>query len=158
MQASSPDAHIFGYLVYTITEDSMAPNFRAGHRLLVRARSIESGAPSRGDAVIIGYDDEPERRSLKRVVGLPGESIRLGEGSLFIDSHHVYEPYLRGLPANLGLDELSWTLGDDDFFVMGDNRAHSVDSRKFGPVPLRNIVGRVLFRLWPLWRRRAKLL
>ena len=133
----------------------MTPNFKVGDRLLVRVLGNRSKPPARGDAVIIGYDDEAGGRSLKRVVGLPGENVQISEGSLFIDGRHLMEPYLRGLPANLGLDEFSWTLGNNYYFVMGDNRAHSVDSRDFGPIPSGNIVGSVKFRLWPLARRRT---
>lgn len=148
-------SHIFGFQIFVITGNSMTPNFKVGDRLLVRVLGNRSKPPARGDAVIIGYDDEAGRRSLKRVVGLPGETVQISEGSLFIDGRHLMEPYLGGLPANLGLDEFSWTLGDNDYFVMGDNRAHSVDSRRFGPIPSGNIVGSVKFRLWPLARRRT---
>ncbi len=155
-QSSTHDSHIFGFQIYVVSGNSMMPNFRVADRLLVRARGPRSRPPSRGDVVVIGYENEPERRSVKRVVALPGESVQLSEGSLFIDGRHVREPYLRGLPANLGLEELSWTLAENDYFVMGDNRAHSVDSRQFGPIRAGSIPGTVMLRIWPLWRKRSK--
>ena len=88
-------------------------------------------------------------RYLKRVVGLPNEEVRLSEGRLLIDGVHLPEPYLGGLPPTLGLTEEAWTLEEGRYFVIGDNRAHSTDSREFGPVGLEEIVGRVLFRWWP---------
>ena len=135
--------------LYGVTGDSMAPAFRPGDHLLVgsvprRPRMISRGAP-----VIVEDPRVPARRYLKRIVGLPGEEVRLRDGMLFIDGAHLAEPYLGGLPATPGLVEMSWKLGDDECFVMGDNRAHSTDSREFGPVPIYLIVGRVRLRWWP---------
>ena len=97
----------------------------------------------------------PEYR-IKRIVGLPGESVALEDGLLFIDGAHHREPYLRGLPASVGVDAASWTLGAAECFALGDNRAHSVDSRRFGPVPTSAIVAIVATRIWPIgWSARA---
>ena len=89
----------------------------------------------------------------KRVVGLPGERVELRDGSLFIDGAHHPEPYLGGLPANAGLAAAAWTLGADEYFVMGDNRAHSADSRRYGPIRARDVIGAVVARIWPPRRR-----
>ena len=86
---------------------------------------------------------------MKRIIGLPGEEVCLSDGFLLIEGKRLHEPYLKGLPAYLGLDEFSWKLGDGEYFAMGDNRVHSTDSRDFGPLSLGQIVGRVWFRLWP---------
>ncbi len=87
---------------------------------------------------------------IKRIVGLPGERVALEDGLLFIDGAHHREPYLRGLPASVGVDTASWTLGAEECFALGDNRAHSVDSRSFGPVPTSAIVAIVAIRIWPI--------
>jgi len=89
----------------------------------------------------------------KRVVGLPGERVEFREGSLFIDGAHHPEPYLGGLPANAGLDSAAWTLDADEYFVMGDNRAHSADSRRYGPIRADDVIGAVVARIWPPRRR-----
>ena len=96
--------------------------------------------------------DGPKYR-IKRIVGLPGERVALEDGLLFIDGAHHREPYLRGLPASVGVDAASWTLGAEECFALGDNRAHSVDSRRFGPVPTSAIVAIVAIRIWPIGGR-----
>lgn len=91
--------------------------------------------------------------SVKRVVGLPGESLTFEDGLLFINGTHHGEPYLRGLPAYLGLGSMSFEVGDRCYFLLGDNRAHSDDSRSFGSIGDACIAGIVACRLWPLFGR-----
>ena len=131
----------------------MAPALRDGdlalvakRRRLARGRVAVVRAPSDGGA-------RGAMIQAKRVVGLPGERVELREGSLFIDGAHHPEPYLGGLPANAGLDAAAWTLGADEYFVMGDNRAHSADSRRYGPIRARDVIGAVVARIWPPRRR-----
>ena len=118
----------------------------AKRRRLARGRVAVVRAPARGGAggVMI---------QAKRVVGLPGERVEIRDGSLFIDGAHHPEPYLGGLPANAGLDSAAWTLGADEYFVMGDNRARSADSRRYGPIRADDVIGAVVARIWPLRRR-----
>ena len=130
----------------------MTPFFKPGERLLVSRTAYRARMPARGDAVVIRDPRDAGRRYLKRIVGLPGEELRLFEGMLLIDGGYMPEPYLRGLPASLGLSGRVWQLGNKEYFVMGDNRAHSTDSREFGPIDLGLILGRVWFRWWPLSR------
>ena len=98
--------------------------------------------------------DGPKYR-IKRIVGLPGERVEIEDGLLFIDGAHHREPYLRGLPAAVGLESAAWTLGADEYFALGDNRAHSTDSRRFGPVPASAIAGVAAARVWPVSGRRT---
>ena len=93
------------------------------------------------------------RWRVKRIVGLPGESLTFEDGLLFINGTHHAEPYLRGLPAYLGLDSMRFEVGDHHYFLLGDNRAHSDDSRSFGSIEDVSIVGIVACRLWPAFRR-----
>ena len=86
---------------------------------------------------------------LKRVVGLAGEEVRLEDGLLYVDGAALDEPYLGGLPPTLGLGTRTWRLEPGEYFVMGDNRAHSTDSREYGPVKADMLVGRVVLRYWP---------
>ena len=139
--------------LYAVRGDSMTPSFQPGDRLLASPGAYGHGPPARGDAVIVDSPGAPGERYLKRIVGLPGEEVRLSEGYLLIDGEHLVEPYLAGLPAALGLEEKVWELAHDEIFVMGDNRARSTDSREFGPVGAGLIVARVWFRWWPLSRR-----
>ena len=125
----------------------MEPSFRSGDLVLVG--TIRRGPIARGDVVVLRNPREPDARDLKRVVGLPGESIRFADGSLYIDGTHLPEPYLGGLPASIGIERSEWTLAGDRYFVLSDNRARGTDSRHYGPVPRDVILGRVWRRAWP---------
>jgi signal peptidase I len=106
----------------------------------------------RGAVIVASLRKDPNLRSLKRVVGLPGEEVRLMDGVVLIDGEELTESYLGGLPASPGLEEGHWRMADGECFVMGDNRAHSTDSRHFGPVLHSAIAARVRLRCWPLSR------
>ena len=133
----------------------MMPSFEAGDYLAVRRGAYRSATPSRGDPVVLrdpGDVGHGTRENLKRVIGLPGDEVRLYEGMLYINGEHLVEPYLGGLPASPGLAGGIWRLADNEFFVMGDNRAHSTDSRVFGPVGPGRLAGKAWFRIWPIGR------
>lgn len=128
----------------------MAPSLFQGDYVLVRGCQDLTPAPRRGDIVVVAMAEE---RHLKRIVGLPSDRVEFTEGMLFIDGNRFLEPYLGGLPPYLGLEDAEFLLAQDEYFVMGDNRLHSTDSRHYGPVPSVNIEGRTLWRVWPLVRR-----
>ena len=125
----------------------MEPSYRHGDLLLVGP--FGSRAPARGDVVVLRDPREPDARDLKRVVGLPGESLCIADGSLYVDGAHLPEPYLGGLPASIGVERGEWTLPSDRYFVLSDDRARGTDSRHFGPVLRAAILGKVRLRLWP---------
>ena len=99
--------------------------------------------------IVAAHHTDPERRRIKRVVGLPGEEVRLIDGVVLIEGEDLDEPYLGGLPASPGLAEGEWRMDDGECFLMGDNRAHSTDSRAYGPIRLDSIVGEARFLVWP---------
>ena len=135
------------FAIYIVRGDSMKPTLEAGDRLLVRR-----GLPRlvrRYDLVVLRDPRGGDKRYLKRVVGLPSEEIRCGDGLLSIDGCDLEEPYLEGLPAVLGLGANVWRLGPNEYFLIGDNRSHSPDSREFGPVAADLVVGRAWLRFWP---------
>ena len=132
----------------------MTPTFSPGDRLIVSKFRGGSFSFSRGEPVVVRDGSGRERRHLKRVIGLPRESVRQSDGALLINDQPLEEDYLGGLPAVIGLDDITWNLGDDEFFLLGDNRAHSADSRQCGPVGLDDIEGKVRFRYWPLHKLR----
>lgn len=105
---------------FLVSGDSMVPSFNDGDYLIVDEISYRFRAPERGDIVVFRSPVEPQKHLIKRVVGVPGDTI----------------------------NEL--TLGADEYFVAGDNRAASFDSRYWGALPKQNITGRALVRLWPL--------
>ena len=136
--------------LYVVRGHSMTPTFSPGDRLLVRRTPSRTFRIARGELVVVRDDPAGERRHLKRVIGLPRESIRQSEGVLLVNGRRLDEDYLGGLPAVIGLEEEAWNLADDEFFLLGDNRAHSTDSRQRGPVRLDYIEGTVRCRFWPL--------
>ena len=136
--------------LFVVRGHSMSPTFSEGDRLLVRRTPRRTFSFARGDVVVVRDGPDGERLHLKRVIGFPRESIRQSDGVLLVNGRRLDEDYLGGLPAVIGLEEESWNLGDGEFLLLGDNRAHSTDSRQLGPVRLDNIDGTVRFRFWPL--------
>ena len=135
--------------LYRVRGESMHPSIRAGDWLLVRRDACRRAAPARGDLVIVRDPRKTTERYLKRVIGLPREEVSTRDGELLIDGDRLSEPYLEGLPSSVGLETKWWRLGEGQYFVVGDNRAHSTDSREFGPVDSRLIVGKATRRVWP---------
>ena len=127
------------------------PALCAGDYLLVRHRAAIDRPLARSAIVVVALEGQ-ERGMLKRVVGLPGEQVTFGEGMLLINGKMLVEPYLRGLPPYLGLGDSEFSLDSDQYFVMGDNRTHSTDSRHFGPVRFSQVEGNAALRVWPLLR------
>ncbi len=140
--------------LYVVRGQSMTPTFSPGDRLLVSRLRGRSFSFARGDVVVVRDGSGGDREHLKRLIGFPREKIRQSEGVLLVNDLPLDEDYLGGLPAVIGLDNIAWNLGNDEWFLLGDNRAHSTDSRQLGPVKLDDIVGTVLFRYWPLYKLR----
>ena len=103
-------------------------------------------APKRGEIVVFEYPLEPGRDFVKRVIGLPGETVAIEAGSILIDGDVLEEPYI----VNKGQHYMSPILvPEGSYFVVGDNRENSSDSRFWGPVDMTNIIGKVSLRYWP---------
>ena len=135
-------------MLYRVEGDSMLPTLFEGDYLLTHSNSGSKRSPVRGEIVVAALDG-CERSILKRVVGLPMEQITFSEGMLLINEQKLAEPYLRGTPPYLGLDSSHFTLGSDEYFLMGDNRAHSTDCRHYGPLSRSHIAARAFWRVWP---------
>lgn len=142
---------------YVVSGASMEPTFEDWHYLIVDRVSYDFGEPERGDVIIFDLPQDHSRALIKRVIGLPGETVILsGEAptiTIINDAHpqgfQLAEPYLDS--ANLGGSSgTRVTLGTDQYFVLGDNRKVSADSRIWGVLPRNDIVGRVFLRLYPL--------
>lgn len=142
-------------MLYCVRGDSMSPALRHGDFVLGWRTDGLVHVPNRG-AVVFAVPNVGGGHIIKRIVGLPGERIRFEDGMLFVDGERLVEGYLHGRPSNPGLDAAAWTLADDECFALGDNRAHSTDSRHYGPVRLRQIEGKALWRVWPPFRRRKR--
>ena len=103
--------------------------------------------PQRGDVIVFRAPREPDRNFVKRVIGLPGEEVTIRNGTVYVDGRPLHEPYI----TNPALRETQRfpRLGERDYFVLGDNRSGSNDSRDWGPVPLENVIGKVWLTYWP---------
>ncbi len=135
---------------------SMEPNFSDHEYLIIDELSYRFKDPERGEIVVFHYPNDPREYFIKRVIGLPGETVLVQEGKVYVQAVGAAQPellderaYLNGI-ATPG--ERRTTLGDGEYFVMGDNRSSSLDSRSFGAVPRKNVVGRVWLRGWPIDR------
>ena len=130
---------------------SMLPRLHDGERIFVnKLIYYEWPKLERGDIVVFWYPDDPTKSYIKRVIGLPGETVQLRGGRILIGGKELQEPYLD--PAlNAALDDRAPVyVKPHYYFVMGDNRDNSSDSRSWGLVPEKYIYGKALFRYWPL--------
>ena len=102
--------------------------------------------PTRGEVIVFNYPLDPSKDFVKRVVGLPGEAVEVRGGIVLVDGEALPEPYLQRKDSS---DAPPLTLGEKEYYVIGDNRRNSNDSRSWGAVPEDNIVGRVWLVYWP---------
>jgi signal peptidase I len=139
--------HVFLAQATRVYGQSMQPNLQTNERLVIEKLSYRLHGPRRGDVVVLHDPSGGSELLIKRVVGLPGERVTIADGQVFIDGVALDEPYLNQETQGGGR---SWLVPPLQVFVMGDNRQASRDSRSFGPVGRDQIIGRALFRYWPL--------
>lgn len=142
----------FLFQPFIVKGDSMVPNFHSGDYLIVDEISYRFSNPQRGDVVVLKYPLDASQRFIKRIVGLPGETIDIKNGKVTIiaagKSTVLRESYL---PASLATDGTTHlVLGEGNYFVMGDNRPFSYDSRRWGVLPKEDIIGKAFIRIFPL--------
>ena len=136
---------------------SMEPNFENGEYLIIDEISYNLGKPRRGEVIVFRYPADPSQFYIKRIIGLPEEKVVISSGKIRIANQRYpqgfvldEDKYSIGSHATPG--ETNVTLGVDEYFVLGDNRGASSDSRVFGAVPEENIIGRAWVRAWPFNR------
>ncbi len=133
---------------------SMEPNFHDREYLIVDEITYRFNHPERGEVIVFKDPFNSGQFFIKRVIGLPGEKVRITDGRVFISEDGsspvvaLEEDYL--LPATATNGNIEFSLDVDEYFLLGDNRNSSLDSRAFGPLEREAIVGRVLWRGWPL--------
>lgn len=136
---------------FIVEGPSMQPTFHTGQVLMVSRANYLFTHPQRGEIVVFNAPNvsENEPPYIKRVIGLPGETVEIREQQVYIDGKKLYEPYINE-PCEPGrCPDREWVLGPDEYFVMGDNRNHSSDSRAFNQVRRERIIGEALIRYWP---------
>jgi len=133
---------------YEVLGPSMLPTLQEGERLLVSRLAYWSSTPQRGDIVIFHPPQDPQGTPLvKRVIGLPGDVIEVHEQRVILNGEPLDEPYLPPGTATIGVG--SWEVPAGEYFVMGDNRPSSSDSRRWGTAPLDLIIGKAWIVYWP---------
>ncbi len=126
----------------------MSPELRDGERILVNKFLYYFGDIARGDVVVFWYPEDPQLSFIKRVVALPGETVEIRSGEVLVNGTLIEEPYVAGANADLR-NFSSIEVRPGHFFVLGDNRKGSNDSRSWGQVPERYIYGKAFLRIWP---------
>ena len=136
---------------FIVSGASMYPTFDTGQYLIVDQLTYQFEQPQRGDVIIFKFPQDPSKYFIKRIIALPGETVTLDSGTTRVttaanETIALNETYLK---TDRTGEKLTRTLASNEYFVMGDNRGASSDSRIWGPVPRENIVGRALVRLIP---------
>jgi len=126
---------------------SMEPSFHDNEYLVIDEISYRFKEPLRGEIVVFRYPRDPGQFFIKRIVGLPGETVQVTGSEVFVNGEELEEIYLESDEITKG--EIVVTLQTDEYFVLGDNRSFSLDSRSFGPLKREFIVGKTWIRGWP---------
>lgn len=145
--------YLFAAQPHQVRGASMVPNFQNGEYILTDKITYRFREPKRGDVVIFRAPKNQELDYIKRIIGLPGERIRIEKGVLYVDDKRLDEPYLPqgALYAGTFLQEgQNIPIPESEYFVLGDNRNHSSDSREWGPIQKKDIIGRAFLRYWPI--------
>lgn len=147
-------AYLFLVQPHQVKGSSMIPNFIDQEYILTDKISYRFHEPQREDVIIFTAPNNPEYEYIKRIIGLPGERIKIERGVIFINNEQLTEDYLpdsfQTLSGRFLKEGQTYSIPDNQYFVIGDNRNHSSDSREWGSVPRSNIIGRAWFRYWPL--------
>lgn len=145
---------VFAVQPVVVEGTSMLPQLADGERLLVNKlvyykwQSVSWGHLERGDIVVFWYPSDPDKSYVKRIIGLPGETVEVRNGLVYINGRELKEPYLDNLHNQNLRDNIIKAVDQHYYFVMGDNRDNSSDSRVWGLVPEKYIYGKAFFRYW----------
>lgn len=144
--------NVFFFRLSGVRGGSMLNTLRENDQIIIRV--IGYNEPEYGDIVVIKCDNIPNEPLVKRVIGKPGDVIdfNITSGTLYLNGVEQYEPYIRETMREFGNTVYPFTVPEGHVFVMGDNRNESTDSRELfvGSLPITNIVGKVVLRIWPI--------
>ncbi|NMC52495.1 MAG: signal peptidase I [Chloroflexi bacterium] len=125
---------------------SMRPTLDPGQLLLVNKTAYRFGEVQRGDIVVFHYPLNPAEDYIKRVIGVPGDTVLVENGQVFVNGQELVEDYIADAPTYTG----EWEVPEEMYFVLGDNRNQSSDSHRWGFVPEDHMLGKAIFVYWPL--------
>ena len=132
---------------YRVQGHSMMPTLEEGEYLIINKLSYYLEEPRRGDIVVLQYPRDRSREYIKRIIGLPGDIVEVGNGQVQVNGVTLNEPYINGNPS---YRQQSWIVPDDHYFVLGDNRNNSSDSRSWSFLPRSDIVGKAWLIYWQI--------
>lgn len=125
---------------------SMEDTLIMGDFVLIDRITYQLSSPKNGDIIVFRFPPDPAQRYIKRVIGVPGDHIRIFDGKVLVNENQLEEKYIKALPTYNG----EWIVPEESYFVLGDNRNRSNDSHIWGMVPAENIIGHALLIYWPL--------
>lgn len=137
---------IFNFIL--VKGDSMNPKYKNNDFMFLNKIIYKFTPIKRGDVIVLKYKNDD---LIKRVIGLPKDKIKVENGKLYINNKEYKENYINSYTASEDFDEV--TIKNNEYFVMGDNRYNSYDSRRFGPINKKDIMGKVEFRIFPFDKR-----
>ena len=123
----------------------MEPSLHDGEFVVVNRLAYQLGEAEHGDIVVFRFPLDPQRRFIKRVIGLPGDQVSVLNGVVRVNGVPVDEPYVAAPPRYNG----EWVVEQSNLFVLGDNRNNSSDSQNWGLLPLQEVIGKAVFVYWP---------
>lgn len=150
--------YLFFMQPHQVNGKSMVPTFESGEYVLTDKVSYRIGVPKRGDVIVFHAPEKAQCPQgtgcdfIKRVIGVPGETIAVHDNTIFVNGQPLTEEYIPSdyqTQPGAFIKDRTITLDSDEYFVSGDNRMHSSDSRAWGPIEKRDIVGKAFFRYWP---------
>ena len=146
--------YIFIARPFQVSGDSMYPNFKNNEYILTNLISLKFAGPKRGDVVVFKAPPEPDKDFIKRVIGLPGDTVMIKNNNVYIngqilDESSFLKPDVNTFGGNFLAEGQTITVPKGEYFVMGDNRPYSSDSREWGFVPKANLIGLSFFAYWP---------
>jgi signal peptidase I len=130
---------------YRVQGHSMMPTMREGQYLIINKLSYYLDEPQRGDIIVLHFPRDRSREYIKRIIGVPGDLIEVSDGVVRVNGSVLNEPYIADEPNYNG----SWTVPEDQFFVLGDNRNNSSDSHSWSFLPRSDVVGKAWVVYWP---------
>lgn len=146
--------YIFVFQPHQVDGRSMEPNFHNAEYILTDKISYRIHPPKRGDVVVFHSPQDERVDFIKRIIGVPGDTVMLQDGYVYLNDHKLEEAYINDpgqvTPGRFMRDGGAVEVPSGQYLVMGDNRLHSSDSREWGLVTLNGIVGRAFFRYWPI--------
>lgn len=145
--------YLFVAQFHKVSGNSMVPTFKSGDYLITEKVSYRFSTPKRGDIIVLKNPRDESEDFIKRIVALPGDTIKIENNSLFVNDQLIQENYLPSQTLTRSgaflTEGTTIKVGPNQYFVLGDNRSHSSDSREWGGVTKEEIVGRAFFRYWP---------